>query len=93
MFSESFLQIPFAYYDRAPTSLSLREIGLPGTAGDVPFLLEQTRTRRRVWLIVSHAVPSTKNVIAALATEGQLLGVAQFTGVDVYLYDLGARSG
>ena len=28
-----------------------------------------------------------------LGAEGQLLGVAQFTDVDVYLYDLGPRSG
>src|SRR5205823_1520362 len=63
VFSESFLEIPFAYYDRAPASASLREVGLQGTAEDVPFLLEQTRTRRRVWLIVSHAVPSTEAVI------------------------------
>jgi mannosyltransferase len=93
VFSESFLQIPFAYYDRAPASDSLREIGLTGTPEDVPLVLEQTRTRRRVWLIVSHVRPSADAVIAALGGEGQLLGVAQFTDVDVYLYDLGPRSG
>jgi len=42
-----------------------------------------------VWLIVSHPQPSTDAVIASLAASGDLIGVAQFTKVDVYLYEVG----
>ncbi len=87
VFSVDFLQIPFDYYYHARPSYSVHEIGLTGTSEDVPFVLEETRTRSRVWLIVSHPRPSTDAVIASLGAAGRLVGLAQFTEVDVYLYE------
>ncbi len=88
VFSEDFLRIPFDYYYRAPGSYSVPEIGLTGSSGDPSLVLRATATRRRVWLIVSHARPDTDAVLASLGGTGQLTSVAQFTRVDVYLYDL-----
>ena len=51
--------------------------------------LQETRTRKRVWLIVSHPQPSTDAVIASLEGAGRLTEVAGFTDVDVYLYEIG----
>ena len=84
-----FLQIPFDYYYSAPPTYSVHEIGLTGTSGDPFVVLEEAKTRSRVWLIVSHPQPSTDAVIAALEGAGRLAGFAQFTGVDVYLYEVG----
>ena len=89
VFSVSFLQIPFDLYYSAPSTYAVPEIGLTGTSSDTFAVLEETRTRTRVWLIVSHTQPSTDAVIASLADAGRLAGVAQFTGVDVYLYEVG----
>ena len=47
------------------------------------------KTSRRVWLIVSHPKTSTDAVISSLEEAGRLVGVAQFTDVDVYLYEIG----
>jgi uncharacterized membrane protein len=89
VFSIGFLQIPFDYYYSAPPTYSVPEIGLTGTSIDTFAVLEETRTRTRVWLIVSHLHPSTDAVIASLEGAGHLVGVAQFTDVDVYLYEIG----
>jgi uncharacterized membrane protein len=89
VFSVGFLQIPFDYYYRAPATYSVNEIGLTGTSvEDLPLVLEETRTRSRVWLIVSHPGPSTDAVIASLGEVGHLVGLTQFTEVDVYLYEI-----
>jgi len=88
VFNVSFLQIPFDYYHSPPT-YSVPEIGLTGASSDTFAVLDETRTRTRVWLIVSHTQPSTDAVIASLAASGDLIGVAQFTKVDVYLYEVG----
>ena len=65
------------------------EIGLAGTSSDTFTLLQETRTRSRVWLIVSHPQASTDAVIASLEGAGRLAGVAGFTDVDVYLFEIG----
>jgi hypothetical protein len=52
-------------------------------------VLEEAKTRSRVWLIVSRPQPSTGAVIASLQGAGRLAGIAQFTGVDVYLFEIG----
>lgn len=90
VFSEDFLRIPFDYYYRPPSTYSVPEIGLAGTLEDPPVVLQATRTRSRVWLIVSHPRPIADAVISSLAQAGRMAGVAQFTGVDVYLYEVGA---
>ena len=89
IFSIGFLQIPFDYYYSAPSTYSVHEIGLSGTSEDPFVVLEESQTRNRVWLIVSHPQPSTDAVIASLQGLGRLAGLAQFTGVDVYLFDVG----
>jgi mannosyltransferase len=89
VFSVGFLQIPFDYYYVAPPTYSVHEIGLTGTSEDLFVVRDETVTRSRVWLIVSHPQPSTNGVIASLASAGHLAGLAQFTDVDVYLYEVG----
>ncbi len=89
VYSVGYLQIPFDYYYSAPRTYSVHEIGLTGTSGDPFVVLEEAKTRSRVWLIVSHPQPSTDAVIASLQIVGRLAGLAQFTGVDVYLYVVG----
>lgn len=89
VFGAGFLQIPFDYYYSPPPTYSAPEIGLTGTSGDPFVVLEETRTRTRVWLIVRHLQPSTDAVIASLEGVGRLAGLAQFTEVDVYLFQLG----
>ena len=42
-----------------------------------------------MWLIVSHPKTSTDAVISSLGDAGRLIGVSQFTDVDVYLYENG----
>jgi len=88
VFSVDFLQIPFDYYYAAPRTFSVPEIGLTGDPSDTFTVLDETRTRSRVLLIVSHLQPSTDTVIASLADAGHLVSVAQFTDVDVYLYEV-----
>jgi mannosyltransferase len=89
VFSVGFLQIPFDYYHSPPATYAVPEIALSGTASDTFSVLQETRTRTRVWLIVSHLQSSTDAVIASLESAGRLAGVAQFTEVDVYLYEIG----
>jgi mannosyltransferase len=89
VFSEEFLQIPFDYYYSAPPTYSVPEIGLSGASEDSFKVLGETRTRTRVWLIVSHPEASTNAVIRSLDGAGRLAGVAQFTKVDVYLFEVG----
>jgi uncharacterized membrane protein len=89
VFSVEFLEIPFDLYYSAPSSYSVPEIGLAGTSDDTFTVLQETRTRTRVWLIVSHPQPSTDAVIASLEGAGRLTEVAGFTDVDVYLYEIG----
>ena len=89
VFGIGFLQIPFDYYYAAPSTYSVPEIGLTGTSNDTFTVLQETNTRRRVWLIVSHPQPSTDAVIASLEGAGRLVAVAGFTDVDVYLFDNG----
>jgi mannosyltransferase len=89
VFSVGFLQIPFDYYYSSPPTYSVPEIGLTGTSKDTFAVLGETRTRSRVWLIVSHPQSDTDAVIASLEGAGHLAGVAQFTEVDVYLFELG----
>ena len=89
VFSVGFLQIPFDYYYSAPPTYSVHEIGLSGTSGDPFVVLDEAKTRSRVWLIVSHPQASTDAVIASLQGVGRLAGLTQFTGVDIYLYELG----
>ena len=89
VFSEEFLEIPFDLYHAAPQTYSVPEIGLAGTSDDTFTVLQETRTRKRVWLIVSHPQPSTDAVIASLEGAGRLTEVAGFTDVDVYLYEIG----
>jgi uncharacterized membrane protein len=89
VFSVAFLQIPFDYYYSPPSTYSVHEIGLTGTSGDPFVVLEEAKTRSRVWLIVSRPQPSTGAVIASLQGAGRLAGIAQFTGVDVYLFEIG----
>ncbi len=62
---------------------------LTGNPEDVFAVREETKTSRRVWLIVSHPKTSTDAVISSLEEAGRLVGVAQFTDVDVYLYENG----
>ncbi len=90
VFSVGFLQIPFDHYFSAPSGYSVKEVdALTGDPGDVFVALDETKTSRRVWLIVSHPKESTDAVIASFGDAGQLLGLARFTDVDVYLFDLG----
>ena len=89
VFSEEFLEIPFDLYHATPQTYSVPEIGLAGTSDDTFTVLQETRTRKRVWLIVSHPQPSTDAVIASLEGAGRLTEVAGFTDVDVYLYEIG----
>jgi hypothetical protein len=88
VFSVGFLEIPYYYYS-APTTYSVHEIGLTGGSGDPFIALEDAKTRSRVWLVVSHPQPSTDAVVASLQGVGRLDGLAQFTGVDVYLFEVG----
>jgi mannosyltransferase len=88
VFSESYLHTPFDYYHDAPRAYSVSEIGLAGTSDDTFSVLQDTRTRTRVWLIVSHPQASIDAVIASLEGEGRLAGLAQFTEVDVYLFEI-----
>jgi mannosyltransferase len=89
VFSVGFLHIPFDYYYSAPATYSVPEIELTGDPDDLFVALNATKTRSRVWLIVSHPQPSTDEVIASLGDAGQLVGLTRFTEVDVYLYDVG----
>jgi uncharacterized membrane protein len=89
VFSVGFLEIPFDHYYSGPSTYSVPEIELTGTSEDLFVVPAETETRSRVWLIVSHPRPSTDAVVAALGGAGHLAGIAQFTGVDVYLYELG----
>jgi mannosyltransferase len=89
VFSVAFLEIPFDYYYSGPSTYSVPEIELAGTSEDLFVVPAETGTRSRVWLIVSHPQPSTDAVIASLGAAGHLAGIAQFTDVDVYLYELG----
>jgi mannosyltransferase len=89
VFSVGYLQIPFDHYYVAPTTYSVHEIGLTGTSADPFVVLDETKTVSRVWLIVSHPQTSTDAVIASLGSTGRLDGFAQFTDVDVYLYEIG----
>lgn len=91
VFSVGFLEIPFDYYYSPPPTYSVHEIGLTGGSGDPFVALEEAKTRSRVWLIVSHVQPSTDAVVASLQGVGRLAGLAQFTGVDVYLFEVGQR--
>jgi hypothetical protein len=88
VFTEDFLRIPFDYYYRPPDGYSVPEIGLTGSTDDPSLVLQETATRGRVWLIVSHARPDTEAVLVSLGRAGRLTRVAQFTRVDVYLYDM-----
>ena len=74
VFSVGFLEIPFDLYYSAPPTYSVPEIGLAGTSDDTFTVLQETRTRTRVWLIVSHPQPSTDAVIASLEGAGRLTG-------------------
>jgi len=89
VFNVGFLQIPFDYYHAPPPTYSVPEVALSGTSSDTFAVLDETRTRTRVWLIVSHPQESTDAVIATLDDAGRLAEVAQFTEVDVYLYEIG----
>jgi uncharacterized membrane protein len=89
VFSVGFLHIPFDYYYSAPDTYSVPEIELTGDPEDLFVVREETKTRSRVWLIVSRRQPSTDAVIASLGSTGQLVGLARFTEVDVYLYEFG----
>lgn len=89
VFSIDFLRIPFDYYYSAPGTYAVPEMGLSGTSDDTFTVLQETRTRTRVWFIVSRLQPSTDDVLAALQGAGRLAAVAQFTEVDVYLYEIG----
>ena len=88
VFTVGFLRIPFDYYYSGPSSYSVPEIELAGTPEDLFVVPAETGTRSRVWLIVSHPQPSTDAVIASFGRAGRLAGIAQFTDVDVYLYEL-----
>ena len=89
VFSVGFLHIPFDHYYTAPAGYSVHEVELTGNPEDVFAVREETKTSRRVWLIVSHPKTSTDAVISSLEEAGRLVGVAQFTDVDVYLYENG----
>jgi hypothetical protein len=90
VFSVGFLHIPFDHYYTAPAAYSVREVDqLNGDAGDVFVALGATKTSRRVWLIVSHPNATTDAVITSFEGVGRLTAVAQFTEVDVYLYEIG----
>ena len=90
VFSIGFLHIPFDHYYTAPAGYSVQEVEqLTGNPEDVFAVREETKTSRRVWLIVSHPKTSTDAVISSLEEAGRLVGVAQFTDVDVYLYENG----
>ena len=89
VFSIGFLQIPFDHYYSAPAAYSVDEVELTGNPEDVFAVSEETKTSRRVWLIVSHPKTSTDAVIASLEEAGRLVAVAQFTNVDVYLFENG----
>jgi mannosyltransferase len=90
VFSVGFLQIPFDYYYSAPLTYSVHEVGLlTGTSEDPFVVVDETKTLSRVWLVVSHPQPSTDAVIASLQGTGRLAGLTQFTGVDIYLFELG----
>ena len=89
VFSVGFLHIPFDHYYTAPAAYSVHEVELTGNPEDVFAVREETKTSRRVWLIVSHPKTSTDAVISSLEDAGRLVGVAQFTDVDVYLYENG----
>jgi mannosyltransferase len=89
VFSVGFLHIPFDHYYTAPAGYSVHEVELTGNPEDVFTVSEATKTSRRVWLIVSHPKTSTDAVISSLGDAGRLVGVAQFTDVDVYLYENG----
>jgi 4-amino-4-deoxy-L-arabinose transferase-like glycosyltransferase len=88
VFAVGFLEIPFDYYYSGPSTYSVPEIELTGTSEDLFVVPEETKTRSRVWLIVSHPQTSTDAVIGSLGDAGHLAGIAQFTEVDVYLYEL-----
>lgn len=88
VFSVGFLQIPFDYYYSSPSSYAVPEIGLAGTSDDTFTVLQETRTRTRVWLIIRHPQASTDAVIASLEGAGRLAGLARFTEVDVYLFEI-----
>ena len=89
VFSVGFLEILFDLYHSAPRSYSVPESGSPGRRTIRSPCSRETRTRKRVWLIVSHPQPSTDGVIASLEGAGRLTEVAGFTDVDVYLYEIG----
>ncbi|MEO8423560.1 MAG: glycosyltransferase family 39 protein [Actinomycetota bacterium] len=89
VFNLGFLHIPFDHYHFPPATYSVPEIELTGGQEDPFVVLEETKTRSRVWLIVSHAPPSTDAVISSLGGAGQLVGLARFTEVDVYLFEFG----
>ena len=89
VFSVGFLHIPFDHYYTPPAGYSVHEVELTGNLEDVFVAREETKTSRRVWLIVSHPKASTDPVISSLEEAGRLVGIAQFTDVDVYLYENG----
>ncbi len=91
VFSVGFLHIPFDHYSSRPATYSVPEVELTGDPDDVFVALEETKTRSRVWLIASprHPQPSTDEVIASLGDAGRLVGLARFTEVDVYLFEVG----
>ena len=88
VFSVGFLHIPFDHYYTPPAGYSVHEVELTGNPEDV-FAVGGNQASRRVWLIVSHPKTSTDAVISSLEDAGRLVGVAQFTDVDVYLYENG----
>lgn len=89
VFSVGFLHIPFDRYSSGPADYSVPEVELTGSSDDPFVALDETKTRSRVWLIVSHPRSSTNAVITAFGDAGQLVGLARFTDVDVYLFDIG----
>ncbi|HEY7666909.1 MAG TPA: glycosyltransferase family 39 protein [Actinomycetota bacterium] len=91
LFSVGFLHIPFDHYYSRPATYAVPEVELTGDPDDVFVAREETKTRGRIWLIASpgHPQPSTDEVIASLGDAGRLVGLARFTEVDVYLFELG----
>jgi uncharacterized membrane protein len=89
VFSVGFLHIPFDLYHSPPAAYSIPEVELTGGSEDIFVALDETKTRSRVWLIVSHPNASTSAVIASFGNAGQLVGLTRFTDVDVYLFEIG----
>jgi hypothetical protein len=87
VFSVGFLRIPFDHYFVGPSDYSVPEIEPSGEPEDLFVVREETKTRSRVWLIVSHPASSTQGLIPALAEERRLVELSRFTDVDVYLFE------